>query len=130
MMEKIEKLISFEGVQDAAERLFVVTGIIYLLLFCAESILPGMVIEVFNINILLFFLIVAVGYFAWLENNKLRSNQKLQLGKMISYSVVVVLMPIAVVTLFIVQYKIGIIESVFYIALSFLITKLFYHMIN
>jgi len=130
MTERIEKLISFEGAQDVVERFFVVMGIVYLLLFCAESILPGMVIEVFNINTLLFFLIAAVGYFAWLEKNKLRSSQKLQLGKMISYSVVVVLMPIAVITLFIVQYKIGIVESIFYIALSFLITKLFYHMIN
>lgn len=130
MNQKLQKFISHETLQDLIGKLFVVLAIVYLLLFCGESILPGMVMEVFNINILLLFLIGSVGYFAWLDKKGLKNFELKKIGKILALAILIILATTILATLFIVQYKIGIIESIFHIVLAFLIVRLFYEMIN
>ena len=129
MNQKLQKFISQEASQDFIGKLFVVLAIVYLLLFCGESILPGMVMEVFNINILLLFLIGSIGYFAWLNKKGLKSFE-LKISKILALATLIILATTIAATLFIVQYKIGAIESIFYIILTALTAKLFYEMIN
>lgn len=128
MSIRLQKIIASEKLQDLVGKLVVVLGIVYLLLFCAESVLPGMVVEVMNINFLLLFLILAIGYFAWLDKKGERKFRLRKPERLISYGAFALLLPVVVVTLLVVQYKIGISESIFYVILGAVIAKLFHEM--
>jgi hypothetical protein len=130
MNQKLQKIIVSEQLQDLVGKLVVVLGVVYLLLFCAESVLPGMVVEVFNINFLLLFLIATIFYFYWLDKQGKKLFQLRKVNKFVSYTVLIILFAVVVGTLLLVQYKISIKASIFFILIGAVMAKLFYEMFN
>ncbi len=100
-----------------------VIGVAYLGLFAVEAVLPGTVIEVFNINILLLIFIVDAGYLVWGERKNKNDENRIAVRKHTTFFVYLIIFAILFATLFIVQYKISIIESLLYIAFAVLIGK-------
>jgi len=130
MTGKFNKIFFGEVAQDLVGKLFIVLAIVYLLLFCGESVMPGLVMDVLNINILLLLILAGVGYFAYLEKRGLRIEQKLKLGKLAAHFMIALILLVVAAALFIVQYKISIPETIFYMAFAFLLGGYFYKMIN
>ncbi len=96
---------------------------IYLSLFALESVLPGIVIEVFNFNLLLFIIVVMMAFVLYIDGVKEDEKQSLkghkQLILIISLSILFIL------TMFVVLYKVSLFETVIYlISCLFLINSL------
>lgn len=100
-----------------------VIGVIYLSLFAVEAVLPGTVVDVFNINILLLLFIADAGYLVWGERKNKNDENRIATRKHTALLVYLIVIAILFVTLFVVQYKISIIESLLYIVFAILIGK-------
>ncbi|MEA1926200.1 MAG: hypothetical protein U9M90_03080 [Patescibacteria group bacterium] len=123
------KYIFHDYVYDLMRKLLVVAGAAYIMLFCAEAILPGMVIEVFNINILLLFIIIDIGYLIWFPEKNSNIQKDFSAKQWISRAVYRVVIPVMIITLIIVQYKIPIITSLIYMVFAIIIGRLLYKMV-
>lgn len=123
MKEKISYYIFHKGVYDLMQRFLPVIGLVYLAFFVVESILPGTVIEVFNINILLLLFIANAGYLVWGERKNKNDENRVSFRKHTTLFVYLIIIAILLITLFIVQYKISIFESLLYIAFAVVIGK-------
>lgn len=105
------------------QKLLPVIGVVYLGFFVIESVLPGTIVEVFNINILLLIFVADILYLLWGADKNKNDQHKLLVRKHLSFLIFLVALAMIVSALFIVQYKISIAESLLYIAFAILIGK-------
>ncbi|GEM_PF-897560 len=98
---------------DFIKKFVFLSSLVYLLCFAGESILPGIVIEIFNFNLLLF---IIVGMMTFLIFSKDKSaNIKVNLKN--QKKILIALILIFIFTLFIVLYKVSLFETFIYTVL-------------
>lgn len=111
------------------QKLLIVAGVAYIMLFCAEAILSGVIIEVFNINILLLFIIIDIGYLTWFPKDDSSIQKDLSIKRWITKAIYWIIISAMILTLVIVQYKIPIITSFIYMAFAVIIGRLLYKLV-
>lgn len=121
----------FQKIQDYINKksnfliwLFVVLVADYMLLFVLESILPGFVVGVFNINYLLFAILLL--WVVMALSFKEGENQAIGVGSKLINLALIGLIGLVVVGLFFTLYKAGYWEIAIYILLAFVAGKLLY----
>ncbi len=129
MSKKFIIYIYHDYVYDLMQKLLVVAGAAYIMLFCAEAILPGVVIEAFNINILLLFIIIDVSYLIWFPKKDSDIRKDISVKQWITMAVYWIVVPAMILTLVVVQYKIPIVISLIYAVFAIIIGRLLYKMI-
>lgn len=121
MLRLNKKIIINDELKDFFQKIVIVLAIIYLGCFVIESILPGIVMEAFNFNLLLFLIIGLMGGTSFLENR----NKKEWLSKKMEKCLFFGWIFLFLVTLFIVLYKVSLFETIVYlIAVLFLFKPL------
>lgn len=118
MLEIGKKISRNEIAIDLVKKVTIVLSVIYLGLFAIESILPGVVIEAFNFNALLFLIVgmMTIIFFADEKNEDIKRSfgQKLT---------VVFLATLFFATMFIVLYKTSLTETLLYLVACLVLIK-------
>ncbi len=99
----------------------------YFILFCLESVLPGLVISVFNFNLFLFLIVALIFLFSWKKNKT--GNPSGNSSELANYLVALVVV-ILCLALFVILYKISLLETFLIIALTLLLLKSVYAVIK
>lgn len=119
MKDELIKTIKKE--EDFLSLIFVVLALDYIVLFMLETILPGFVMKVFNLNLLLLIILVL-----WLVLISVgNSNFDLKSNKLFSLASVLIFVFI-IISLFFSLYKIDYLVTIIYIILAIISGKLFF----
>lgn len=128
MKNILEKIIFCENASDLVQKTLVVISVVYLALFSLEAVVPGIVIEVFNFNILLFFIILAI-FYGSVYSQKNKDAEKLMLKKVLSKSIIFLMATVIILSIVFVQYKIPLWEGLVYLFFSIVVARLIFKMI-
>lgn len=111
---KIDKsFLQNETVVDFAKKLTICLALVYLFCFALESVLPGIVIEVFNFNLLLFSIVFLMTFLLFTVSNSKKGIKK----KQQKYAFLLLAF-VFLVTMFIVLYRVSLFETTVYLVLT------------
>jgi CDP-diglyceride synthetase len=119
MKDKLIKTIKKE--ENFLSLVFVVLALDYIVLFVLETILPGFVMKVFNLNLLLLVILVLWLVLASVGN----SNFDLKSNKLFSLTSILIFVLI-IISLFFSLYKIDYLVTIIYIILAIISGKLLF----
>lgn len=106
---------------DFVRKLVMCTALIYLILFALESVLPGIVIEVFNFNLLLFAIVGMMTFVLYADSKK--PAKKNVIKKSSQQKITIFLALIFLFTMFVVLYKASLLEAAIYAIASLFLLK-------
>lgn len=114
MYSKIDKsFLQNEALVDFARKLTICLALVYLFCFVLESVLPGIVIEVFNFNLLLFSIVFLMTFLLFAGD-----SSKKKVGKKQQKYAFLLLAFIFLVTMFVVLYRVSLLETAIYLVLT------------
>jgi hypothetical protein len=106
---------------DFIKKLVMCTAVIYLIFFALESVLPGIVIEVFNFNLLLFAIVGMMTFILYADNQK---PVKEGATKESSWQKITIFLALVFLfTMFVVLYRVSLIEAGIYAISSLFLLK-------
>jgi len=106
---------------DFVKKLVMCTALVYLILFALESVLPGIVIEVFNFNLLLFAIVGMMTFVLYVDNKKPAKENIAR--KSFQQKITIFLALIFLFTMFLVLYKVSLTEAAIYAISSLFLLK-------